>query len=228
MRTSSASQAMDIDRVRRIILAYLAAESHYSTCLPLAENPFVFRKSDQEEGIDISGQEGLLGTLSPFRSCMQHVLTSRWLLSDSGYTFHRADVQKVLLSHLDPHRTIHLSKRLVSFNQPASGGGPVELFFQDGTSATCDVLVGCDGLRSVVRGHMYSRLADEASKAGRDDEATELRSHIPAVSSGSVVYRAVIQRHLLNPDVAANPVFNRTRLVSVLTFLAVGVTLIVM
>ena len=60
--------------------------------------------------------------------------------------FHRADLQQGLASRLTGR--LHLSHRLVSYEEIRN---EVHLTFQDGSSAVCDLLVGVDGINSVVR-----------------------------------------------------------------------------
>lgn len=60
----------------------------------------------------------------------------------------RTKLQSALLSHVKPG-AIHLSKKLVLLSDRGADG--VELHFQDGTVAVADVVVGADGIRSVVR-----------------------------------------------------------------------------
>jgi 2-polyprenyl-6-methoxyphenol hydroxylase-like FAD-dependent oxidoreductase len=60
---------------------------------------------------------------------------------------HRADLHEALTSIIPPD-IIHLYKKLVRLQQD---GGPVTLFFADGTTATADAAIGADGVHSVVR-----------------------------------------------------------------------------
>ncbi|TBU21578.1 FAD/NAD(P)-binding domain-containing protein [Dichomitus squalens] len=107
-------------------------------------------------------------------------------------TFHRADLQKLLAKHLRAYDRIQYAKRLASYTEPASESDPIVLKFRDGTEATCDVLVGCDGIKSAVRRTMYTRMADEAEANGQAEEATRLRAMNDPIWSGCVAYRGLI------------------------------------
>src|SRR5262245_61777281 len=60
---------------------------------------------------------------------------------------HRAELHDVLLALLPPE-IIHLNKKLVGLDQD---GPQAMLTFTDGTKVTADVVVGADGIHSVVR-----------------------------------------------------------------------------
>lgn len=67
----------------------------------------------------------------------------------SGQTaVRRADFLDALAC-LVPRDIAHFGKRLVDLTETSTGG--VCLSFEDGTSATADAVVGCDGIRSKVR-----------------------------------------------------------------------------
>ena len=105
------------------------------------------------------------------------------------HTFHRAELQKLLVNHLhSTDKIIRFAKRLESYIEPDPATGKIVLQFTDGMSATCDVLVGSDGIRSAVRRKMYTELADEADRKLSD----ELRSMIEPVWSGTVAYRGLV------------------------------------
>jgi 2-polyprenyl-6-methoxyphenol hydroxylase-like FAD-dependent oxidoreductase len=63
------------------------------------------------------------------------------------YHVHRVDLHRVLAGGVTPGR-LALGRRLVGFDSAGSG---VVLRFADGSSATADVVVGADGIHSVVR-----------------------------------------------------------------------------
>ncbi len=66
------------------------------------------------------------------------------------YQIHRADLHKILVdavNAMDP-QTISLNKRVVDLSQDANSATAK---FQDGTTATGDVLLGADGINSAVR-----------------------------------------------------------------------------
>ncbi|RPD62093.1 FAD/NAD(P)-binding domain-containing protein [Lentinus tigrinus ALCF2SS1-7] len=144
-----------------------------------------YRKSDQAEGISIDDIK----------------------LMETSFTFHRAALQKILIEQVQSTHTIHLRKRLASYAQ--SKDGPIELRFQDGTTATCDLLLAADGVRSAVRASMYSQLADAASTSGKADEAAELRTYVEPVFSGTIIYRTIIRLDDLPEEAKAQPVFHK-------------------
>ena len=63
---------------------------------------------------------------------------------------HRADLQQALFSALSPD-CVHLGEHLVDFNQTSQG---VTAQFASGRTASGDVLIGADGLRSRVRAQL--------------------------------------------------------------------------
>lgn len=65
----------------------------------------------------------------------------------NSFSIHRGDLQRILLSLLQPN-TLVTGKRLLDFNQTSSD---VKLYFEDGTTASSDYLIACDGIHSVVR-----------------------------------------------------------------------------
>lgn len=130
----------------------------------------VFKKSDQPEDVYISDLSFPGGSVS----------------------FHRADVLNVLLEHVSPRIQIHLGHRLASYVESDAG---VELTFKNGTTAQCDMLVGADGIHSVVRRGFLAKehnlSADQVAKEGSP------------LWTGSIAYRSVIDSNRvaqLNPE----------------------------
>ncbi|KAF7351058.1 FAD/NAD-P-binding domain-containing protein [Mycena sanguinolenta] len=135
----------------------------------------LYRKSDAPEGKDIFMCTSLVGYVR----------------------FRRSHFHGAFLAQLNERAKAFTSKRLVSYTEPADPNDPIELLFQDGTTATCDILIGADGIKSAVRASMYNAAADEALKEGRADDAEKLRYHVKARFSGVEVYRAVISAEKL-------------------------------
>lgn len=105
-------------------------------------------------------------------------------------TFHRPDFQNVLLRRLPSSYRIYCSKRLRSYVQRP--GSPISLLFEDGTRATCDVLLGADGLKSAVRRSLLNESIQWAQSEGNWTEASNITSSIEPSWSGTNAYRALI------------------------------------
>src|SRR3954454_3289402 len=67
--------------------------------------------------------------------------------------FHRADLLAAMLARLREvgGDVVRLKSRVISYEESADG---VAIFFQDGSSAHGDLLVGADGVRSLARAQM--------------------------------------------------------------------------
>ncbi|THH30822.1 hypothetical protein EUX98_g3390 [Antrodiella citrinella] len=109
----------------------------------------------------------------------KRLLHAEIILQDGCIRFHRAHFLDVLIKHL-PEGIAHLKKRLLSYEDTDHG---ITLNFADGTTASADLLVGCDGIKSVVRKQMY-----EAEAAKGDPK---LLQFIDPVWSGTMIYRAL-------------------------------------
>lgn len=106
--------------------------------------------------------------------------------------FHRADFQSVLLNHIGQRYSIRTSKRLASYRQSSSSSKPITLTFTDQTTATCDLLVGADGIHSAVRRTLLLDQAGAYAKRGHAIEAQSIANSIDPIWSGQTAFRAVI------------------------------------
>ena len=115
-------------------------------------------------------------------------------------TFHRADFQGVLISHLPPSPffATHFGKRLSSYGPTDDDRDTVTLTFVDGTTAVCDLLVGCDGIRSVVRSKLFSTTS----------------TPVDPVWSGTVAYRSLIPQEVLKKINPEHPSLTKGMMVS--------------
>jgi salicylate hydroxylase len=100
------------------------------------------RKADQPEGVFIDNIK-MKGKLSAKNS--YPVLADKSLIGGAS-RFHRAELLGAL--HEQAMGQIHLSHRFVSFEEV---GNKVVIQFDNGNTATCDILIGVDGIHSTVR-----------------------------------------------------------------------------
>ncbi len=124
---------------------------------------------------------------------------------------HRADLQKILASEIG-FEHIKLSKRLVRIEQE----NDFKLIFEDGTSANTDVIIGADGIKSVVRNELFKtgKIRDTKQRCWRgvseldptsrfDHEAFESwgkgkRFGFTKIAENSIYWYAVINESLMN------------------------------
>lgn len=102
---------------------------------------------------------------------------------DPSHYFHRADFLDVLVGKL-PVGVACFGKRLASYSSHLSSE-TVDLHFVDGTTASCDVLVGCDGIKSAVRKRMFEGVAEA-------ERRPEMLQYIDPVWTGEILYRCLI------------------------------------
>ncbi|KAH7928890.1 FAD/NAD(P)-binding domain-containing protein [Leucogyrophana mollusca] len=115
-------------------------------------------------------------------------------------SMHRRDMVDVLKKHLPSTCTVHLLKRMTTYTRAESGA--LNLHFADGTTATADVLVGADGIRSPTRKTMFERLVEDSP--GTID-ATRLSEYVDAKWTGCLVYRGVFPTEKLQNHSPGNP-----------------------
>lgn len=119
---------------------------------------------------------------------------------------HRAEFHEVLLNRLSSRCRTSTSKRLESYIQRP--GAPIMLHFQDGSTATCDILIGADGLKSAVRKTMYQEAATSAESQHRNADAAELRGMSKPRFSGVFSYRTLIPAERLSSISPQHRVFS--------------------
>ncbi|KAG6379291.1 hypothetical protein JVT61DRAFT_11746 [Boletus reticuloceps] len=118
---------------------------------------------------------------------------------DGPSLMHRQQMVAILERHLPASCTVHAKKRLVGYIEPeqedAHSTSPFRLEFADGTTATTDVLIGADGIRSTVRKTMFEA-------ASKDDGAdkTDLKQYIDATFTGITIYRALVAQEVLRKE----------------------------
>lgn len=134
-------------------------------------------------------------------------------------TFHRPDFQSVLLGHLPPSCRTHTRKRLISYTQKLSQARhsslpPIMLQFHDGSTASCDILIGADGVKSVARVSLVRELASSAIMEGRAQDAEEFLRCAQPRWSGTCAYRTTIPAETLRTRLPGHRVLEGPMLVS--------------
>ncbi|KAH0831269.1 hypothetical protein J3R83DRAFT_13903 [Lanmaoa asiatica] len=131
-----------------------------------------------------------------------------WYHKVDGYDFssmHRQHMVAILEKHLPSSCIVHSRKQLVDYTEPerqdAHSMSPVILRFADGTTATTDVLVGADGLRSAVRKTLF----EAASEDKTSGDKTDLKQYMEATFTGMTVYRCLIPTETLKKENPENP-----------------------
>ncbi|KAJ3576558.1 hypothetical protein NP233_g350 [Leucocoprinus birnbaumii] len=155
----------------------------------------IIKKLDLEEDLlkvtEIKRQEGPVRTFVYRKSDCSEGLEFYTLITQGNLVmFHRADFQQVLLRRIASSCKMHCGKRLRTYTQRPSE--PIKLLFEDGSTATCDVLVGADGLKSAVRQTLMTEKAHFAQSEGRRAEATDCLASIDPWWSGTNSYRVLI------------------------------------
>ncbi|KAJ3724835.1 FAD/NAD-P-binding domain-containing protein [Lentinula raphanica] len=112
--------------------------------------------------------------------------------------FYRVDFLDVFVDALPPG-IAHFGMRLVSYSQKADTN-EISLEFSNGHATTCDLLAGCDGIKSTIRAQMFT----EAAERLRDDT---LLKFIDPAWTGTIAYRGLIpvERLPMNHRSIASP-----------------------
>jgi salicylate hydroxylase len=110
--------------------------------------------------------------------------------------YHRADLQEVLLSHVSSFVQCHLNHRLVNYTESEEG---IELEFKNGKTASCDILVGADGINSVVRKVLL------AGKRKLDSSSEEASMNAAPVWTGTWAYRGLVDSEIVKREIPNHP-----------------------
>ncbi|KAI1088773.1 FAD/NAD(P)-binding domain-containing protein [Rostrohypoxylon terebratum] len=103
-----------------------------------------------------------------------------------------------------PSNIIHFDKELVSYEESDSeSSAPVTLSFADSTTATCDILIGCDGIRSRVRQQLFSTTHPQACQP-RYTHKTCYRAVIPMEAAESALGESRAHNHCMNTGPGAH------------------------
>lgn len=120
---------------------------------------------------------------------------------------HRSDFCRVLLKHLPNTCTTYCLKRLLSYRQRPSN--PIELLFADGTTATCDVLIGAEGIKSPVRRSLLREQAHRARAEGRPRDSESLLESVEPAWTGTLAYTAVVSAEQLKSKAPQHRAFTQ-------------------
>ncbi|OCF42528.1 hypothetical protein I317_03644 [Kwoniella heveanensis CBS 569] len=163
--------------------------------LGVAEKIDQFTNRGDPTKIDVENRNGVTGKL----------ISRRYQSTDPNIParsrIERYKLQNALLSAV-PREQIRLSKKLVDLKETAAG---VTLVFKDETTAgPFDLVIGADGIRSVVRSYAFPehRLSYTGKVAYRILIPQENVAHIPDIPQGSCFW------HTKNTHVYTNPLDN--------------------
>ncbi|KJA15142.1 hypothetical protein HYPSUDRAFT_92085 [Hypholoma sublateritium FD-334 SS-4] len=120
---------------------------------------FQLRKGDQKEGLFVHDV----------------------IMQGGSTTFHRADLQQTLVNRMSGR--LHLGHRFMSLEEKSN---EVVMHFQNGATATCDLLIGMDGIKSAVRKSLLAKQGILSSPC------------LEPVWSGTIAYRGLVSRDVLD------------------------------
>ncbi|KAF9541152.1 FAD/NAD(P)-binding domain-containing protein [Agrocybe pediades] len=123
------------------------------------------------------------------------------MLPGGSVTLHRADVQTILLKHLPSSIRCHLSHRLTGYVETNEG---VQLNFENGKTALCDLMIGADGLHSATRKTLLSE--------GKNWTEQEAIQHSRPLWTGVHVYRYVADAALIKQACPENRALSKVML----------------
>ncbi|OAX42236.1 FAD/NAD(P)-binding domain-containing protein [Rhizopogon vinicolor AM-OR11-026] len=96
---------------------------------------------------------------------------------------HRRDFVDVVKQYIPSSCTVYFNKRLANYNRQSAGS--FTLHFTDGSTATTDVLIGADGIRSSVRKTLFETIDRDLV------DPSKIRQYTDASWTGTLHYRSV-------------------------------------
>ncbi|KAG2134803.1 hypothetical protein DEU56DRAFT_913583 [Suillus clintonianus] len=108
----------------------------------------------------------------------------RQKLTNAPSHIHRQHLVEILEQFLPSSCTLHFKKRLTRYDEQPSGS--LILHFADDGTATTDLLIGADGIRSSARKTLFETLNRDVV------DPTKIGHYIDPSWTGTLVYRAII------------------------------------
>ncbi|KAG0707357.1 hypothetical protein DFH29DRAFT_1076389 [Suillus ampliporus] len=105
-------------------------------------------------------------------------------------SLHRQNLVEILKQYLPSSCKLHLNKRLTRYNKQSSG--LLILHFADDSTATADVLIGADGVRSLVRKTLFETLDRDIM------DPSKIGHYTNPSWTGTLLYRTVISAKKLS------------------------------
>ncbi|MBE3558871.1 MAG: FAD-dependent oxidoreductase [Ktedonobacteraceae bacterium] len=113
----------------------------------------VLRQLGMSEMLPTLGMPAHYRTIQTWRGELLSCIHVDQVAGSPIQVMHRADLQGALFQTLaKTDATVELGKRCVGFTQETEG---VRASFADGTTAEGDLLIGADGIRSIIRQHLF-------------------------------------------------------------------------
>jgi salicylate hydroxylase len=119
---------------------------------------------------------------------------------------HRQHLVDLFKRHISSSCTVHFDKRLTEYDTQSSG--TLALHFADGSTATTDVLVGADGIRSAVRRTLFETIGPGIV------DPSKIRHYSDPSWTGTLVYRTILSAEKLSKMDSNNVALKDSMLVS--------------
>lgn len=185
-------------RLTTRLCSYLGLKKEYQKIAdPCAKCQWRYGEKDRP-----LGEEGKLGETLLLHSTVHRsvALPPHRILDDTDED-HRAELLNIMVKKL-PTSVARFGKRLVAYTvDETKSSSAITISFADGTSETCDVLIGGDGVKSVVRDLLFA--GDESVDATPRTRlpalrfATSVTDFETAVYSGTTAARGLLDMDLV-------------------------------